>query len=142
MYRPIAWIRRIANRSLASVANLPARVAVLGIVAVFAFGLYVVAVASPFVSFLLAAAVAIAWCVWLDKEDERRLKHLTRVLAVMLCLLVPSFARAQSSDEEQQAPATPQPATPLNEQAAASSPSSSDPWRNIKFGATLEGYYQ
>jgi Putative beta-barrel porin-2, OmpL-like. bbp2 len=139
MYRPITWIRSIANRSLASGANRAARVAVPGIVVVCALGLYVVAVASPFVSFLLAAAVAIAWCVWLDKDDERRLKHLPRVLAAMLCLSVPSFALAQSSDEEPQAPAAPQ-----NEQAVAASPSSSssDPWRNIKFGATLEGYYE
>ena len=62
---------------------------------------------------------------------------LATLLAMTMCLLVPRVAATQSADTPEDGQSTPQ-----DQPAAASSDPSPDPWRNIKFGATFEGYYQ
>jgi hypothetical protein len=73
-----------------------------------------------------------------DKSALRRTKRqkmVASVLTAVACLITPLSAAGQD--------ATPSPSgDPVQEQAAASSQGSADPWRNIKFGATLEGYYE
>lgn len=59
----------------------------------------------------------------------------TGALAVLILLSAP--VRAQTVAPERTLPAPP-PAQP----AAGDSTSAPDPWRNLRFGATLEGYYQ
>jgi hypothetical protein len=46
-------------------------------------------------------------------------------------------ANAQSTDDARTSPAT-----PASQTAATQASPASDPWRNLKFGATFEGYYQ
>jgi hypothetical protein len=53
--------------------NVSARLAgaaVFGIVFAFAALVWIVAVAPTFVSFAVTAAIAIAWCVWLDTNPS------------------------------------------------------------------------
>lgn len=49
---------------------LQLRASIVGIVVVFTALLLVVAAAPTFVSFPMAAAIAIAWCVWLERHPE------------------------------------------------------------------------
>ena len=115
---------------------IPARAIIVGVVAVLAPVLWAVSVAPALTSLAIAVAAAIAWCIWLDRHpetpdvDHRRPDGgvtARRVIGVLIVLLVPaSFACAQTAQPP----------------AAAPTPASSDPWRNVKFGATFEGYYQ
>ena len=67
-----------------------------------------------------------------------RPRTLASVMAAVVCFLAPLAAAGQSTS-----PTTPSEAPPQEQQPATSSSQvSEDPWRNIKFGATLEGYYQ
>jgi Putative beta-barrel porin-2, OmpL-like. bbp2 len=63
----------------------------------------------------------------------RRLRYLRLVAIAIVVVLTASQAWAQSS-EPAEPTETAQPTTPA--------PTDENPWRNIKFGATLEGYYQ
>ena len=65
-------IRRLALQAAASASALSPRAALLAIGTAFVVFLWVLAVAPPLVSCALAAALAIAWCVWLDEHADRR----------------------------------------------------------------------
>jgi hypothetical protein len=55
--------------------------------------------------------------------------------AVLACLLAPLSAAGQTPPPTEEVP-------PTNRDQPSSSETSADAWRNIKFGATFEGYYQ
>ena len=61
------WIRRLALQAAASASALSRRAALLAVGTAFVVFLWIVAVAPALVSCGLAAALAIAWCVWLDE---------------------------------------------------------------------------
>jgi hypothetical protein len=103
-------------------------VKVFGVAALFAAFIWIVTVA-PFVAAALAIVIAIAWCVFL----ERRPPGSARVSAFVLLLSLPGIATAQTG--------TPAPEGASTSEAQAAPPTD-NPWRNVKFGATFEGYYQ
>ena len=53
-----------------SASALPVRAALLAFVAVFVVSLWVVTIAPPLVSLALTVALAIGWCVWLEKNPD------------------------------------------------------------------------
>jgi hypothetical protein len=100
---------------------------VLGIVVFFVLFTSLVAV-SPLVAGGLAIVIAIAWCIYLERHPA--LPGTVSAFFFVLCLA--GSAAAQSTPPPDGAPAAePQAAQPTD-----------NPWRNIKFGATFEGYYQ
>jgi hypothetical protein len=82
MNRP--FITLAVERTTLAPGNASARpvgAAIFGIVVAFAALLWIVSVAPTFVSFALAAGIAIAWCVWLDRHpadaaDSQQRAHL------------------------------------------------------------------
>ena len=68
----IGSIRRLALQAAASASALPRRAALLVVGTAFVVFLCVLVVAPAPVSCALAAALAIAWCVWLDEDADRR----------------------------------------------------------------------
>ena len=65
-----ASIRRLALSMVTSASALPVRAALLAFVAVFVVSLWVVTIAPPLVSLALTVALAIGWCVWLEKNPD------------------------------------------------------------------------
>ena len=65
-----ALIRRLALSTVASASALSVRAALLAIAVAFAVILWVVTIAPPLVSLLLTVALAIGWCVWLEKRPD------------------------------------------------------------------------
>jgi hypothetical protein len=126
------------------------------IICLFTVGLlWVVAVAPALVSFAITVALAAAWCAWLQKHPEPPLDagrsaddgHASfapqvdptgSVVIAAACLTVlTTAAHGQTAigGTAFHASAPPQ-------EAAASTPQEPNPWRNVKFGGTFEGYYQ
>jgi hypothetical protein len=75
--------------------------------------------------FGIAVVLAAVWCWWLEKHPETPGKG-PAALLLTTALLAPVEAAAQQD---------PSP-------APSQQPAASDSWRNIKLGATFEGYYQ
>ena len=127
---------------------LPPFAVVTGIVAAFGTTLLAVSLAPAAASLAIAVAAAAGWCRWLEKHPDpantgvqgrERPAAARRLLGVLVIVLVSaSFAGAQTpppageggTTSPDQPPTAPPPQTPLN------------PWRNVKFGGTFEGYYQ
>ena len=63
----VAHVARWASRQ---VCAFPKGVLLFGIASVFAVFLWVVSVAPPLVSAALTVAVAIAWCLWLERHPD------------------------------------------------------------------------
>jgi hypothetical protein len=100
-----------------------------GVAALFGAFIWTVTVA-PFVGSALAIVIAIAWCVFL----ERRTRGSARVGGFVLLLCLPGSATAQTGT-----PAAPKRASTAEVQAAQPT---DNPWRNVSFGGTFEGYGQ
>lgn len=70
MERPFTALVVEPSERSRNVSPLQLRASIVGIVVVFTALLLVVAAAPTFVSFPMAAAIAIAWCVWLERHPE------------------------------------------------------------------------
>jgi hypothetical protein len=57
---------------------LARRFAVLGFVVAAVLLLWAIAIATPLVAFLIAVAVAVGWCLWLEKHPEHPTGEETR----------------------------------------------------------------
>lgn len=55
------------------------RVPVLGSVVAAVLLLWAIAIATPLVAFLIAVAVAVVWCLWLEKHPEQPTGEETRL---------------------------------------------------------------
>ncbi len=65
-----AVMRRLAQSAVASVGRISVPATLLAVAVAFTVFLWVVTVAPSLVSFALTVALAIAWCVWLEKHPE------------------------------------------------------------------------
>src|SRR5262245_12749182 len=115
-----------------------------------------VAIAPPLAGFAVAVALAIAWSIWLDAHPEavpaephvqpaglasdharaaRRTPGRSATVtlgAIAIATLSASVGNAQTTAQGTD-----------DEQVPASAPQSNrSAWRNVKFGGTLEGYYE
>ena len=136
--RVTAYVGRVTS-------GLSRRSALL-IVGVLAAGfLWVISVAPAPVAFALTAGLAAAWCAWLERHPEapQRISKTAAVVVVVAACL----AAAPASAQDQAAPMTTS-SLQAGATAAKQEPTTgtqqqdTNPWRNVKFGATLEGYYQ
>jgi hypothetical protein len=66
------FIRSVARRAKTMVVTVSPRLALIACAIVFAVLVWVITIAPIVVVLALTAAVAIAWCVWLDKHPEPR----------------------------------------------------------------------
>jgi hypothetical protein len=78
-----------------------------------------------------------------------RAKALASLAAALMLILAPVSATGQSApppeneaSSQDQPPAEPEEASPQAQPPDASQQTSPNPWRNVTFGATFEGYYQ
>jgi len=63
-------LAQLARTGSTKVSALPTHALVVGIIAVFAAFLWVISVAPALVSIALTVAIAIAWCLWLEKHPD------------------------------------------------------------------------
>ena len=54
------------------------RLAVVGVLAAVAIVVWLMAVVPALVAFVIAVALAIGWCLWLEKSPENRVGRATR----------------------------------------------------------------
>jgi hypothetical protein len=72
------------NALTAAASNQPAQrapvlaFAVLSLVVAAVLSLWVIAIAKPLAAFLMAVALATAWCLWLEKHPAPRARNETR----------------------------------------------------------------
>jgi hypothetical protein len=116
--------------------------------------LWVIAVAPSAVAFALTVGLAAGWCAWLENDRDAPLdgdratrdirtaptarKGLAAVAIAAACLSVPpTSAYGQAASET-----TASHGSSATQEPTAASPQNSNPWRNVRFGATLEEYYQ
>jgi hypothetical protein len=132
---------------------LRVRAAVAAILAVFVALLWVIWVAPPIVAATIAVATALGWCRLLegrstgsksggspppDEAAGNRGVSGAAVAALLIVAVTPAGAYAQTNPGE-----PPQPGAPSGEtEPAPQAPQAPNPWANIKFGGTLEGYYE
>jgi hypothetical protein len=69
---PNAFATAASNQPARRTPVVAARFAVVGSVVAAVLVLWVIAIAKPIVAFLMAVALATAWCLWLEKHPEHR----------------------------------------------------------------------
>jgi hypothetical protein len=63
-----ASVVRVADKASTRLSMLSPGAAVCGTLVVFAAFLWIITIASAAISFALTVALAIAWCVWLERH--------------------------------------------------------------------------
>jgi hypothetical protein len=71
--------------------------AVFGGIVVLTMFVWFVIVAPPIISFSLAVASAVAWCVWMEGNQERRGEHLSSQSWVFTQASTPFVSKKESS---------------------------------------------
>lgn len=133
--RATASWTRVSEHVMCLTSGLSRRNALLIVGLLSAAFLWVIAMAPTVVAFALPVGLAAAWCAWLEKHFEAPSASI--LIAAAYLSVSATSAHGQAATEA----AASHGSNPAQEPPPAS-PEDANPWRSVKFGATLEGYYQ